>query len=138
VTGQTLGDYFHDHIFKPLGIAADGASMFPSPETQENLAHMHQRDAEGNLKEREHLYYGPLTTHSKDAQNNFLQSGGAGLFAKPKEYIKILAAILNDGTSPSTGAQILNKETVDLMWENQIPDQYVIVYDFRVVHSSLS
>lgn len=35
---------------------------------------------------------------------------------------EILATLLNDGTSPKTGAQILQKETVDLMFQNQIPE----------------
>lgn len=124
VTGKNLGDYFQDHIFEPLGITADGATMFPTKEAQKDLAHMHQRDAQGALKEREHLYKAPLSA-TKEQQGNFLQSGGAGLFAKPKEYVKILAAILNDGKSPTTGKNILKKETVDLMWKNQIPNEYV-------------
>lgn len=97
--------------------------MFPTQKAQNHLAHMHQRDPQGNLTKRQHLYSGPLSCPT-DKQDAFLQSGGAGLFTKPKEYTKILAAILNEGTSPSTGKQILKKETVDLMWENQIPDQY--------------
>ena len=32
----------------------------------------------------------------------------------------MLAALLNDGKSPKTGAQILKPETVETMWENQI------------------
>jgi hypothetical protein len=32
-----------------------------------------------------------------------------------------LAAILNDGVSPKTNARILQKKTIDSMWENQIP-----------------
>ena len=35
---------------------------------------------------------------------------------------EILATLLNDGTSPITGARILKKETVDLMFQNQIPE----------------
>jgi hypothetical protein len=31
---------------------------------------------------------------------------------------------LNEGKSPQTGERILKPESVDLMWENQIPDQY--------------
>ncbi|KAI8937732.1 hypothetical protein NX059_005432 [Plenodomus lindquistii] len=123
VTGQTLGDYFQSHIFTPVGIPAEGASMFPSKEAQKNLARMHQRDSSGNLKERPHLYNGPLSQTTKEQQDNFMHSGGAGLFAKPKEYVKILAALLNDGTSPTTGERILQKETVDLLWENQIPNE---------------
>jgi len=33
---------------------------------------------------------------------------------------EILAMLLNDGTSPTNGAKILKKETVDTMFENQI------------------
>jgi hypothetical protein len=35
---------------------------------------------------------------------------------------EILAALLNDGTSPKTGVQILQKSTVDEMFRNQIPE----------------
>lgn len=34
----------------------------------------------------------------------------------------MLAALLNDGRHPKSGAQILKKETVDMMFENQIPE----------------
>jgi hypothetical protein len=37
-------------------------------------------------------------------------------------HLEILATLLNDGTSPITGAQILRKETVDAMFENQIKE----------------
>ncbi|KAF2132013.1 beta-lactamase/transpeptidase-like protein [Dothidotthia symphoricarpi CBS 119687] len=125
VSGQTLGDYFAEHIFAPLGISPESASMFPSKQTQKTLAHMHQRNStSGQLEKRSHLYSGPLKKeYTKDEKKDFLQSGGAGLFAKPNQYTKILAAILNGGTSPQTGKTILKKETIDLMWENQIPDQ---------------
>lgn len=123
VTGQDLGSYFAAHIFAPLNIDSSGASFFPSADAQKNFAHMHQRSPDGTLKEREHLYTGPLSALTPESQKDFLNAGGAGLFAKPKEYIKILAAILNDGTCPKTGNQILKKETVELMWENQIPKQ---------------
>lgn len=123
VTGQHLGEYFAEHIFKPLGITSEGATMFPTKEAEKNLAHMHQRDAEGRLREREHLYTGSLGVASKDRQDKVLQSGGAGLFAKPREYVKILGALLNDGESPLTGQRLLKRESVDTMWENQIPNQ---------------
>jgi hypothetical protein len=99
--------------------------MFPNKEAQASLAKLHQRDSNGTLKEREHLYKAPLSQTTQEQKDKFLQSGGAGLFAKPKEYVKILGAILNDGVDPRGGKRILTKESVDLMWENQIPDQYV-------------
>jgi CubicO group peptidase (beta-lactamase class C family) len=124
VTGQKLGDYFAEHIFAPLGIPVEGATMFPDQNAQKNLAKMQQRDASGVLKAREHLYSAPLKA-SKDQQGNIFQSGGAGLFAKPREYVKLLAAIINDGTDPKSGKQILKKESVDQLWVNRIPNQYV-------------
>lgn len=103
--------------------------MFPPSSAQSNLASIHQRDpTSGEMKEREHLFGVAFKQDSAEKQDSFFQSGGAGLFAKPKEYIKILAAILNEGTSPTTGKQILKPETIELLWENQIPDQYVTSY----------
>jgi CubicO group peptidase (beta-lactamase class C family) len=125
LTGQTLGEYFAQNVFEPLGISADSATFFPAKEVQKNVAHMHQRDGEGNLKERDHVFKDALQQASKEEQDKFFQSGGAGLWSRPKEYVKILATLLNDGKSPTTGKTILKKETVDLMWENQIPAQYV-------------
>ncbi|KAF1913693.1 beta-lactamase/transpeptidase-like protein [Ampelomyces quisqualis] len=123
VTGQTLGAYFQEHVFSPVGISASDASFFPAKEVQKNIAHMHQRDGEGKLSEREHLFNDCWKQESPEQQEEFFQSGGAGLWSNPKEYVKILAALLNDGTSPTTGRQILHKETVDLLCENQIPHQ---------------
>jgi CubicO group peptidase (beta-lactamase class C family) len=120
-TGLKLNDYFQKHICEPLGIA--NVTMFPTQEMRDNLAYMHQRDTKGNLNEREHLYRRAFNMQTKEEQNSFFHSGGAGLFAKPKEYVKILAAIANDGTSPTNGATILSADTVKLMWENQIPDK---------------
>jgi hypothetical protein len=89
--------------------------MFPPSSVHSNLAEIHQRAPD---------FYGhSLKQDSADKQDKFFQSGGAGLFAKPKEYVKILAAILNEGTSPTTGKQILKPESVELFWENQIPNQ---------------
>jgi len=42
--------------------------------------------------------------------------GGGGLFSAPKDYIKVLIALLkNEGT-------LLKRETVDMMFEPQLPD----------------
>lgn len=122
VTGTKLNDYFQTHIFKPLGISH--TTMFPTSEMASNLAYMHQRDpATGACDERDHIYRRAFRQTTKEEQETFFHSGGAGLFARPKEYVKVLGMLLNDGASPTTGQQVLKKETVQLMWENQIPDQ---------------
>jgi hypothetical protein len=37
-------------------------------------------------------------------------------------FLELIALLLNNGTSPTTGAQILKPSTVDEMFTNQIPD----------------
>jgi hypothetical protein len=111
-----------EHIFKPLGIS--DVTMFPNEKMISNLAYMHQRDpVTGALSERDHLYRRSFLQNTKEKQQKFFQSAGAGLFAKPKEYLKVLTALLNEGVSPTTGNRILKKETVDMMFENEIPNQ---------------
>ena len=103
-----------------------GVTMFPPTEAHSNLAEIHARDSKsGELRVREHFYAHQLKQDTPEKQDKFFQAGGAGLFAKPKEYVKLLATILNEGTSPTTGKQILKPESVELFWENQIPNQYV-------------
>ncbi|RMD42628.1 hypothetical protein DV735_g2468, partial [Chaetothyriales sp. CBS 134920] len=117
-TNLSLDEYFQRNIFQPLGIK--NISLFPSQEMKDKLAFMNSRSADGQLHPRDHLLHRPLVIDAKEAATA-ANSGGAGAFAQPREYAKILATLLNDGTSPTTGAQILKKETVDEMFTNQIP-----------------
>ncbi|KAF2031140.1 beta-lactamase/transpeptidase-like protein [Setomelanomma holmii] len=117
VTGQSLNDYCHKNIFEPLDLKS--ISMFPSADMKKRLALMHQRKADGSLHGRDHLLRKPLVVESADVKHVF-NSAGAGAFSKPSDYAQIIATLLNDGKSPTTGAQILKKETVDLMFTNQI------------------
>jgi len=80
-------------------------SFFPNQEIKYNLVHMHQRYPDGHLVEREHLLRRPLYENSDAQKKNIFNSAGAGLFAQPREYVKIIATLLNDGTDPKTGAQ---------------------------------
>ncbi|KAJ9203969.1 hypothetical protein DTO166G4_2689 [Paecilomyces variotii] len=120
VTGQTLNDYLHKHIFEPLGLK--NISMFPTKSMKEKLAYMNSRAPDGQLSPRDHPLRRPLIVEGAEEIKNCLNSGGAGCFAKPQEYCQIIAVLLNDGTSPTTGAKLLRKETVDEMFRNQIPE----------------
>ncbi|KIX92487.1 uncharacterized protein Z520_11807 [Fonsecaea multimorphosa CBS 102226] len=119
-TNMSLNDYFQRHIFQPLGLK--NISMFPNAEMKAKLAYMNARTPDGQLQPRDHLLHRPLVVESQQDIASCVNSGGAGAFARPREYCQILAALLNDGTSPITGAQILKKETVDLMFQNQISE----------------
>lgn len=118
-TGMILSDYIQQNIFNPLKIK--NMSFFPNQEMKSHLAHMHQRYPDGHLTTREHLLRRPLYENSDAQKKSIFNSAGAGLFAQPREYVKIIATLLNDGTCPKTGAKILKKETVEEMFTNQIP-----------------
>lgn len=97
--------------------------MFPSKEMKAQLASMHQRAKDGSIEELDHLCRRSLTAETEEEQARIFNSGRGGCFAKPIEYCQIFATLLNDGTSPTTGAKILSPSTIATMWENQIPDQ---------------
>ncbi|KAH9826807.1 3-phytase A [Teratosphaeria destructans] len=120
-TGMKLNDWIQQNIMKPLNL--NNINMFPTESMKKNLAYMHQRwpGDQSKSEERDHVYREPLLANTPEEKARLLNSGGAGAFAPPREYVQVLATLLNDGKSPKTGAQILKKETVDLMWENQVP-----------------
>ncbi|KAL6895214.1 beta-lactamase/transpeptidase-like protein [Trichoderma longibrachiatum] len=120
-SGLKLDAYMQKHILQPLGIK--DMSMFPTKDMRDRLAYMHSRNPDGTLRSRDHLHRLPLIIdpdNEAEARRVF-NSGGAGMFAKPQEYCKVLAVFLNDGTCPRTGTQLLRKDTVDEMFRNQVP-----------------
>ncbi|OQV07654.1 hypothetical protein CLAIMM_12057 [Cladophialophora immunda] len=122
VSGLKLNDYFHQHIFKPLGLSH--ISMFPTDEMKQALAYMNVKSVDGayGLNRDGHLYRRPLTASSKEDINSTFHAGGAGLFSTPGDFLEVVATLLNDGLHPGTGNRILKKETVEAMFTNQIPD----------------
>lgn len=117
ITGKTLNQFITENILIPLHVEETG--MEPDETLRKKFVKMNFRNNEnGELIETDHIYKKVL----KGDYQNIFHSGGAGVFSKPKEYIKVLATILNDGVSPKTGARILEKSTIDLMFTNQIPN----------------
>ncbi|GKU12210.1 unnamed protein product [Fusarium langsethiae] len=117
-SGLRLDNYLQKNVFQPMGIK--NMSMLPGKEMRSKLAYMHQRDPDGTLRTRDHLQRLPLVADNATEIDSIFNSGGAGMFAQPQEYGKIITVLLNGGTYPKTGAQILRKETVDLMLSNSI------------------
>ncbi|CAG8000356.1 unnamed protein product [Penicillium olsonii] len=117
VSGMDLEQYFHTFILQPLGI--ERISFYPTAEMKSALAYMHRREKDGSLGVTDHLYRRPLLP-SKSEKSRFCM-GGAGCFGTPIEYCRIIATLLNDGVSPSTGARLLKSEMVKEMFTDQIP-----------------
>ncbi|KAE8374463.1 beta-lactamase family protein [Aspergillus bertholletiae] len=113
----SLEEYFQQFILRPLGIKS--ITFFPSAEMKMSLAYMHQRDKDGALSVTDHLYRYPLVPCRPGREKQRFCMGGAGCFGRPAEYCTTL---LNDGTDPKTGIQLLKPETVKEMFTDQIPD----------------
>lgn len=85
-TGKKLNDLIQENICQPLNLTS--VTMFPSAELKKNLAAMHQRSPDGTVSERDHLLRRNLMALTPDQQSQIFNSGGAGCFAKPTEYIR--------------------------------------------------
>lgn len=85
-TGMTLDAYLQKNVFAPLDIK--NISMFPHQEMKSNLASMHQRWHNGHIEERDHVLRRGLNAQTDEEKARVFNSGGAGCFAKPVEYVR--------------------------------------------------
>lgn len=120
VSGVSLNEYMQTNIFEPLGLKH--INMFPTTEMKATLMQLNQRRPNGNLVSRPHILGRPLRVETDAQIKDVANSGGAGCFSRPTDYVQIIATLLNNGTSPKTGKQILKAETVEKMFQNQIPE----------------
>jgi len=108
VSGTTLEDYFHDHVFVPL--AMKDTSYFVPKDKQARVVTVDRRLADGSL--------------TKDAMQppmqGFTPIGGGGLTSTASDYLRFTRALLNDGELD--GARLLSPASVRLMRENHIGD----------------
>jgi methyl acetate hydrolase len=109
VSGQSLAEYFTENILGPLGM--DNTSFQVPSEAWKRVSSRYQREPDGRLGSAAW----PLPTASPEVD---FFSGGGGLYSTAPDYIRFLQALLNGGEF--AGARILERETVDLMAENQI------------------
>lgn len=107
ISGQSLDDYFREHIFIPLKMRD---TYFNVPEEKlHRLATAYSKSKQGELT--------PLPSSSSDG--DFL-SGGGGLRSTAGDYVRFLQAILNGGGLD--GVRILSAVSVNQMAQNHIGD----------------
>jgi CubicO group peptidase (beta-lactamase class C family) len=106
VSGQKLDRYFQDNVFEPLGMKDTGFTI--SPSMRSRLASVHQRDEKGALT--------PIEFALPENPEFFM--GGGGLYGTARDYLTFTQMILQGGSLG--GAQVLKRETVDLMAQNHI------------------
>jgi methyl acetate hydrolase len=108
LSGQSLEDYFREHIFAPLAMNDSGFLL--RPEQWARLASMHERQPEGSLAAIE---------FEMSQQPEFFMGGG-GLYSTGMDYLRFLRMLLGDGELD--GVRVLRPETVVEMGKNHIGD----------------
>ena len=108
VSGQTLGEYFAEHLFAPLGM--ESTSFKISSSQRMRLAGMHGRGEDGGL----------MIMPFEMPQEPEFQMGGGGLYSTAPDYIRFTQMLLNHGTC--NGHQVLKPQTVQMMSQNHIGD----------------
>ncbi len=112
ISGQSLGDYFRDHIFEPLGmtdtgfkVPADQAHRLPECYAFHPTKRMTPFDAAGEK--------------SAWARGWNFESGGGGLASTVADYHRFCRMMLNGGALD--GVQIISSKTLELMTANHLP-----------------
>jgi CubicO group peptidase (beta-lactamase class C family) len=105
-SGQKLDAYFQQHIFGPLGMKDTGFKLSAAQKARASA--VHQRDDKGALAPVE---FGL-------PENPEFLMGGGGLYGTASDYLAFAQMIMNGGTHK--GAQVLRRETVDLMSQSHI------------------
>ncbi len=107
-TGQDLGSYMEENIFKPLGIKNTAFR----PATIEAGTATYREPLTGRLTSPI-----PLPVPISPPAN----SGGCGLYTTASDFTKILAALIKDGSSVEhDGPRLLTKESVVEMFRPQL------------------
>jgi CubicO group peptidase (beta-lactamase class C family) len=112
LSGQTLPDFMHDHIFAPLAMK-DAGFMVPA-EKRARFATSYNGGADGQL----------TLTLAADAPPDYatvptMPSGGGGLVSTAEDYYRFAQMLGNGGELD--GARILSPATVKLMTSNHLP-----------------
>src|SRR5918911_1587921 len=106
LSGQSLEDYFRDHIFAPLGM--NDTSFVLRADQRTRQAAMHARQPDGSLT--------PIPFGIPQQPEFFM--GGGGLYSTGPDYLTFLRMLLGGGQLG--GARVLRSETVEEMSRNQI------------------
>jgi CubicO group peptidase (beta-lactamase class C family) len=112
LSGESLDQYFHKHIFEPLGMN-DTYFYIPASKVG-RLVNVTSED------KNHHLVNAPGDFVRYPTVEGTYYSGGAGLSSTVKDYAIFLQMMLNNGKY--NGKTLLARHTVELMTSNQIGD----------------
>ncbi len=114
LSGKDLETYFREYITGPLGM---NSTWFNVPE---NLHH--KIVSYGVRAGSDYTEYQRVPVNEVE-----FYSGGSGLFSSPEDYMKFIHCILNEGRYEN--GQILNRESVQMLFERQLSDSMYVRWD---------
>jgi CubicO group peptidase (beta-lactamase class C family) len=106
ISGQTLGTFLSESIFKPLGMVDTGFSV-PGP-AQSRIAEAFAKDPEAGMDIA-------LLDVKRPAM---FESGGGGMVSTSIDYARFLAVLLGNGRLGST--RLLGRKTLELMTSDHL------------------
>jgi methyl acetate hydrolase len=108
ISGQKLNKYVEQNILKPLSMDATTDHFL----SDDRMIVHHRMDANTIVGNPD----------MKMLDESPVYGGGHYLVGTLDDYSKLLSTILNKGKSPATGAQILKPETVELIFQDFMPE----------------
>lgn len=110
VSGQKLGEYFADHIFRPLGMKNTGFEL--TPESKASMSQQFEFDMKT-------MTSSPVPNQNRYALTKNYESGGAGLISTVNDYLLFLDAMCHGGVSKE-GYRLASMKSIDSMRQNQL------------------
>ncbi len=115
ISDMSLGEFFEEKIFKPLGM--EDTAFTVSPEKVDRFATLY------GLTDGQASHARPLelidVAVGGDYFSTRLESGGAGLVSTAADYVRFAQLVLNKGELD--GVRLLGPRTVELMTTNHLP-----------------
>ncbi len=115
ISDMSLGEFFEEKIFKPLGMADTAFTV--APEKVDRFATLYGK-TDGQASHARPLELIDATTGG-DYFNTRLESGGAGLVSTTADFLRFAQLVLNKGELD--GVRLLGPRTVELMAANHLP-----------------
>jgi len=117
-SGQPLGKFLKQRIFKPLGMKDTG--FFVPKKKHGRFAQVYNSDEQGKLT------IGDNEAHRDFSKPRAFLSGGGGLVSTARDYLRFLMMIQQGGTLD--GKRIVSEKSVQLMTTSQLPKEVPHIY----------
>jgi len=119
LSGQTLGQFLEENVFKPLKMKDTG--FHTRPGAGDRLAAVYVGDKTGKIVSADALFGGKMPDYT---QPPAMESGGGGLVSTTIDYARFCQMMLNKGELD--GVRILAPSSIELMDTNVVPHSVLI------------